>query len=83
MADRRGWLWLLDEDALKRTLTALARASRLLLVASPHKRPMVDASTGWEKAADEVRAADVTAEGATRHRCTIRLYRSTALSFVV
>ena len=68
---------LRDDEALHATLCALSRSSRLLLVATPHKRPTIDKSTGWETAADEVRASDVTEEGATRHRCTVRLYRST------
>jgi len=40
-------LHLLDRSWLVMTLTALARASHLLVVASPHKRPVIDTKTGW------------------------------------
>lgn len=69
-------LHLLEAEPLHATLSALARASHLLIVATPHKRPAIEASTGWVRVGDDVRGADATAEGSTRHRVRLRLYRS-------
>ena len=51
-------LHLLRDDEALSDPCALSRSSRLLLVATPHKRPTIDKSMGWEAAADEVRASD-------------------------
>ena len=70
-------LHLLESAALDATLGALSRRSRLLCVASPHKKPLVDEqSTGWRRVPREVVLTDATAEGATRHRVRVRLYAS-------
>ena len=71
-------LHLLELPELRATLSALARSSRRLLVATPHKRPAIDeATTGWRLAAEEVRAADqFEGSGSTRHRVRVRLYAS-------
>ena len=71
-------LHLLEPPELRATLSALARSSRRLLVATPHKRPVIDeAATGWRLAAEEVRAADqFEGSGSTRHRVRVRLYAS-------
>ena len=70
-------LHLLDEEALRATLGALARRSRLLCVASPFKKPAIDeASTGWRRVGPEVVEHNQTNEGATRHRVRVRLYQS-------
>jgi SAM-dependent methyltransferase len=73
-------LHLLPPDALAATLRELARSSRLLLIATPHKRPAVGEQEGWTMCADEFRLTDSTAEGATRHRVRCRLYRSVLLA---
>mmetsp|Transcript_97717 Transcript_97717/g.280757 ORF Transcript_97717/g.280757 Transcript_97717/m.280757 type:complete len:326 (+) Transcript_97717:110-1087(+) len=61
-------LHLLDKSWLSLTLSALARVSRTLLVATPHKRPIIDARTGWEQL-DEV----------VHSRVRIRLYKSSLI----
>ena len=62
---------------LQATLRALARRSRLLCVAAPHKKPIIDAvATGWRRVGQEVVLADETDEGSTRHRVRVRLYQS-------
>ena len=72
-------LHLLGPADLAATLAALARASRWLLVATPHKRLEVEACTGWRPAATEAVHRDMFDCGSTRHRVRLRLYRSTAV----
>ena len=59
-------LHLIDKSFLRTTLTALARACDVLVVASPHKRPHIDADHGWEEATSEL----------LHHRIHIRCFTS-------
>ena len=47
-------LHLIEPSYLYTTLSALARSSRCLIVVTPHKRPVIDPSTGWKMAANEM-----------------------------
>lgn len=58
-------LHLLDRSWLSLTLSAMARAARLLIVLTPHKRPTIDKRTGWDQLDEMV-----------HHRVRVRLYRS-------
>lgn len=73
-------LHLLHPPSLHRTLAALARVSRWLLVATPHRKPAIDESTGWSLAAAEQTAHDLFDSGSKRHRVRLRLYCSGALA---
>lgn len=42
-------LHLLDRSYLVMTLKALAESAHLLVVLSPHKRPVIDPKTGWDE----------------------------------
>ena len=59
-------LHLIDKSFLRTTLMALARACDVLVVASPHKRPHIDADHGWEEATSEL----------LHHRIHIRCFTS-------
>ena len=59
-------LHLVEPSYAYTTLAAIARSSRLLVIATPHKRPVVDPSTGWREAAPEV----------LHERVRVRLYVS-------
>ena len=74
-------LHLLSPEQLCQTLGALAKSSRLLLVATPHKRGLVtiEEHLGWRPLAEPLTAIDRTNEGATRHRVRVQLYRMQAL----
>jgi hypothetical protein len=69
-------LHLLEPSYLHTTLAALARSSRFLLVATPHKRPVIEQATGWAFAAPEIAHHDAFDSGSTRHRVRVRLYTS-------
>lgn len=58
-------LHLLEKSWLSVTLSALARAAHLLLVATPHKRPVIEPYMGWEQIGEVLHA-----------RVRVRLYRS-------
>ena len=58
-------LHLIPPSYMHTTLSALARAARALLVATPHKRPVIDAATGWAAAGELV-----------HERVRVRLYVS-------
>lgn len=74
-------LHLLDGPSLDRTLTALARSARYLLVASPHRRLVIEPSTGWDECTPEVVHHDRFADtGSARHRVRIRMYSSSQLT---
>lgn len=47
-------LHLIEPSYLYTTLAALARSSRLLLVLTPHKRPVIDPATGWREEGEMV-----------------------------
>ena len=71
-------LHLLEPPALHATLSALSRVSRLLLIATPFKRPEV--GTSWLRVLNEVVQSDEFeasggAKGSTRHRVRLRLYQ--------
>ena len=73
-------LHLLDPPHLAAVLASLARSVRILVVATPHRHPIVEASTGWESqaGAEEVVEHDVSEEtGSAKHRVRLRFYRST------
>jgi SAM-dependent methyltransferase len=63
-------LHLIEPSYLYTTLAALARSVRLLVVVTPHKRPIIDASTGWrafgEIVHERVRVRLYVADGARR-----------------
>ena len=59
-------LHLVEASYLYTTLAALARSSRALIIVTPHKRPVVDASTGWRAPAPEI----------VHERVRVRLYLS-------
>ncbi|CAK9071523.1 unnamed protein product [Durusdinium trenchii] len=58
-------LHLLERSWLTCTVSSLARRARLLVVATPHKRPLIERKTGWEQVAEVLHA-----------RVRVRLYRS-------
>ncbi|CAK0809169.1 unnamed protein product [Prorocentrum cordatum] len=58
-------LHLLEKSYLHTTLAALARSCRLLAVATPHKRPDIEGSTGWRLRSELV-----------HERIRMRLYES-------
>lgn len=58
-------LHLLDKSFVATTLSALARSARLLVVLSPHKRPVIDESLGWRQLGE-----------LTANRVRVRLYES-------
>lgn len=58
-------LHLVERSWFAMTMAALARASRLLIVLTPHKRPTIDSSTGWEQVGEVL-----------QERVRVRLYRS-------
>jgi hypothetical protein len=58
-------LHLIEPSFLFTTLAALARSARLLVVLTPHKRPVIDASTGWRGSGELV-----------HERVRVRLYVS-------
>lgn len=59
-------LHLVEASYLHTTLSALARSSRCLIICTPHKRPVVEAKTGWRVGAPE----------RVHERVRIRLYVS-------
>ena len=58
-------LHLIEPQWLHLALSALARSARLLIVLTPHKRPVIDHSTGWRAAGEIV-----------HERVRVRLYKS-------
>ena len=63
-------LHLIEPSYLFTTLAALARSARLLVVLTPHKRPVIEPSTGWRSAGEvvheRVRVRLYVADGARR-----------------
>ncbi|CAK9071533.1 unnamed protein product [Durusdinium trenchii] len=49
-------LHLLERSWLTCTVSSLARRARLLVVATPHKRPLIERKTGWEQVAEVLHA---------------------------
>ncbi len=47
-------LHLIDKSYMQTTLTALARACNVLVLASPHKRPHITSQHGWEEATEQI-----------------------------
>ena len=47
-------LHLIEPTYLFTTLSALARSVRFLIVLTPHKRPVIDPTTGWRAAGELV-----------------------------
>jgi len=73
-------LHLVDKSYQHTALAALARSCRLLLVATPHKRPEITASTGWrqvqELVQDRVRVRLYVSDGARRLEQDVALVHS-------
>ena len=70
-------LHLVQPSYLHTTLAALARSARFLVIVTPHKRPVVDKSTGWREAYSS--AADGSSRGEwemVHERVRVRLYVS-------
>ena len=70
-------LHLLPPERLRATLEGLAKAARLLLVATPHKRGLaaIGEHSSWLAAAAPIVGVDKTSEGSTKHRVRVRLFR--------
>lgn len=71
-------LHLLAPADVNAMLAALARSAEFLCVATPHKQPIITASSGWHEVAPEVVRHDLSESGSARHRVRLRLYRSSA-----
>jgi SAM-dependent methyltransferase len=70
-------LHLLDATQLEDTLQSLARVSRYLLVATPHRWPIITPESGWEEAAPcIVHSSTFVTSGSIQHRVRVRLFRS-------
>ena len=58
-------LHLLEKGWLHVTMAALARSAEFMIVCTPHKRPSIEAATGWDQLDERV-----------HERVRVRLYRS-------